>query len=95
VQPPFEQLEPMPLEHTFPHWPQLSLSIITFVHPLEHAVSPPGHSQFPSLHEAPETQLIPQTPQLFESVSTFTHVPEQTVPPGQVQLPFEQTSPDA
>ena len=55
AQAPESQMAPQP--------PQLLTSTITFVHPLEHAVSPEGHAHAPplemALHVSPETEHMP------------------------------------
>jgi len=73
----------VPFAQTFPHAPQLLLSVAVLTQTLLHRVWPVGHSfppppvQTPFTQVAPAAQRLPHDPQLMGSVFRSVHWPLQ------------------
>lgn len=76
------------LVHTFPHVPQLLLSVDVSTQEPVHSV-PVVHWHVLLVHVAPEGQALPQLPQFEESLVVSTHTPLHSVPAQVVPLSGE------
>ena len=74
-----EPVQTCPVGHTWPHVPQLSLSVAVSVQVEPHKVVEPVQMQLPPLHDVPPVHGLPQPPQFFGSLSMSTHDPLQLI----------------
>ena len=91
---PAEQV--LPLEHWFPHIPQLAVSVWVSTQLLLHGTRPVGHAQAPRLQVCPVPHTTLQPPQFLASFSVEVHWSLHSVWPfGQLQDPSTHERPVA
>jgi hypothetical protein len=84
--------QPFPPVQTFPHPPQLLLSVCVLTQVLPQMTIPVGHPQTPLVQGLPGGQVLPHAPQLKVSVCVLMQMPPHSVVPGgQTHCPKEQT----